>query len=313
MKVQNCVDSGGKFCPCHLALSSDCIRCNMLNNNHCCDCVWQGVCILNEIKHNKREQLNQRASYLCDVLDIKEIESDVYLLKIKIPEEICEDLKKPGAYIMLKSKEKSSDIFNTPISVMDVYDNVLEVVVKVLGIKTKSIVSTKEVIVKAPYFNGIFGLKEINTTANENCVVMLSGLSQVNAIKVVKKLVDLGNKVDVFVNEKGIVIDEVIQKIKNLGVNIFYFDFENELNSLKGHIKENNVSFVYSASSMIVSKILMDTIDSVDKNIKFAIANNNLICCGEGVCGSCAITINGEIFKTCKSQIDSRLFLKAKF
>ncbi len=29
----------------------------------------------------------------------------------------------------------------------------------------------------------------------------------------------------------------------------------------------------------------MNIVDSVDKNIKFAISNNNLICCGEGICG----------------------------
>ena len=313
MRVQNCVDSGGKYCPCHLAYSNDCIRCNMLNSNNYCDCVWQGVCILSDINHNKHEKINQRKEYICDIVSIKQIYDETFLLKIKIPKNITKDLIKPGAYIMLKSKEKNSDIFNTPISVMDINDDILEVVIKVLGVKTKNITTTNKVIVKAPYFNGIFGLKEINTTKNENCVVMLSGLSQVNSVKVVKKLVESNNRVDVFVNYKGIVIKEVIDKIRNFGVNIYYFDFEKDLSTLKGHIKENNVTFVYSASSMIVSKILMDAIDSTNKNIKLSIANNNLICCGEGICGSCSIDINGEVYKTCKSQIDSRVFLKAKF
>lgn len=313
MKVQNCVDSGGKYCPCHLAYSNDCIRCNMLNSNNYCDCVWQGVCILSDINHDKYEKTKERNEYLCKVTSVKKIFDETFLLKIKIPKEITKDLIKPGAYVMLKSKEKNSDIFNTPISVMDINDDILEVVIKVLGVKTKNIVNTDEVVIKAPYFNGIFGLREINTTKNEKCVVMLSGLSQVNSIKVIKKLVESNNKVDVFVNYKGIVINEVIYKIKKFDVNIYYFDFENNLDKLIGHIKENNIKFVYSASSMIVSKILMDNIDEVDKSIKLSIANNNLICCGEGICGSCAIDINGETYKTCKSQIDSRVFLKAKF
>jgi len=29
----------------------------MLNKNKTCDCIWQGVCIYNEIKHNKKRQI----------------------------------------------------------------------------------------------------------------------------------------------------------------------------------------------------------------------------------------------------------------
>lgn len=310
-KIQNCIDSGGKYCPCPLAHSKDCVRCNMLNCKRNCDCVWQGVCILNELNHNNCKNTTEREQHLCDVIYIEEIEDETYHMKIKIPTHIGIDLKKPGAYIMLKSQ--LSDIFNTPISVMDVNEDILEVVVKAIGVKTKSIVKEKKVYVKSPYFNGIFGLKEINEAKNENCVVMLSGLSQVNAIKVIKKLVENNNKVDVFINNGGIVIKDVIEKINELKVNMYYFKFEEELDYLRGHIKENDISFVYSASSMIVSKILMDQIDFVDKRIKYSIANNNLICCGEGICGACGVNIDGEIVKTCKSQVDSRKFLKAKF
>lgn len=285
----------------------------MLNCNKSCDCVWQGVCILNELKHNNCSELKHREEYLCDILKANKIEEDTYHLKIKIPSDIAKYLTRPGAYLMLKSSDKNNDIFNTPISVMDVNDDILEVVIKAIGVKTKNIVNCNKVYVKAPYFNGIFGIKEIKESKRENTLVMMSGLSQVNAIKVIKKLLDNQNKVDVFINNKGIMIDEVIKKIENLGVNIYYFNFEEELDYLNGHIKENNISFVYSASSMIVSKLLMDKIDEVNSKIKFAISNNNLICCGEGVCGACAIDVDGEIIKTCKSQIDSRRFLKAKF
>ena len=66
-------------------------------------------------------------------------------------------------------------------------------------------------------------------------MVVLSGLSQVNAIKVVKKLID-NNRVDVFINSDGILIDEVTNKIKDLGANIYYFDI-NDLEVIRGHIK----------------------------------------------------------------------------
>jgi succinate dehydrogenase/fumarate reductase-like Fe-S protein len=68
---------------------------------------------------------------------------------------------------------------------------------------------------------------------------------------------------------------------------------------------------VYSGASHRFSKEVMDIVDSVDKNIKLAISNNNLICCGEGVCGACTVNINGQRVKTCKSQVDSRDYLNS--
>ena len=54
MKTLSCADLGSKYCPCHLAYSKDCIGCNMLNKNEICDCIWQGVCVYNEVNHNKK-------------------------------------------------------------------------------------------------------------------------------------------------------------------------------------------------------------------------------------------------------------------
>ena len=67
MKTLSCADSGSKYCPCHLAYSKDCIRCNMLNKNETCDCIWQGVCIYNEVNHNKNSKVIERQEYLCDI------------------------------------------------------------------------------------------------------------------------------------------------------------------------------------------------------------------------------------------------------
>ena len=68
---------------------------------------------------------------------------------------------------------------------------------------------------------------------------------------------------------------------------------------------------MYSGASHRFSKEVMDIVDCVDKNIKLAISNNNLIWCGEGVCGACTVNINGKRVKTCKSQVDSRDYLNS--
>lgn len=309
--IQSCADGGSKYCPCHLAYSGDCIRCNMINGNNICNCIWQGVCVYSEVQHNKNSHINIRQEYLCKIDDIKEVEANTFLVKIKIPSSISKDLCNPGAYVLMKSKDKSSDAFNTPISVMDVdtENNILEVVIKSRGIKTKTIINFDEVYIKGPYFNGIFGIKEIKSTSDSNCLIILNGLSQVNSINIVKRLIENNNKVDVFINRNRIILDDVEKKIIKLGANIYSLDIHEDKNFIEDYIKQNNIELVYSGGGNDFNKNIINIINSIDREVKFAVSNNNLICCGEGICGACNININGERVKTCKSQINSRDFL----
>ncbi len=315
MKTLPCADSGSKYCPCHLAYSNDCIRCNMLNKNKTCDCIWQGVCIYNEIKHNKNSKIVERAEYLCDVESTTPVEDNTYLIKIKIPKELSKDLRSPGAYVLIKRKDKDSENFRAPISVMDVDldKNILEVVVKSVGIKTKGIVSFNQVYVKGPYFNGVFGLKDIKSMSKSNCLIVLNGLSQVNSINVIQRLIENGNKVDVFVNHNGVILDSVMKKIDNLGASIYHIDIGGDKEFIGDYIKSNNIKFIYSGGSNRFNKSIMDIVDLVDENIKLSVSNNNLICCGEGICGACSVNLNGMKIKTCKAQVDSREYLKSIF
>ncbi len=313
MKTLICADSGSKHCPCHLAYSNNCIRCNMLNKNKTCDCMWQGVCVYNEINHNKNAPVLERQEYLCDIEDIASIEENTYMIKIKIPKKLSKDLCSPGAYILVKSKDKERDVFNAPISVMDVdlENNILSVVIKPIGVKTKSIINFDKVYIKGPYFNGIFGIKEIKSTSKSNCLVILNGLSQVNSINVIKRLIENGNKVDVFINHKGVILYNVIKKIQDLGASIYHIDIEEDKKFITDYIKTNDIKLVYSGASNHFNKSVMNIVDSVDENIKLSVSNNNLICCGEGICGSCSVDLNGLKVKTCKTQVNSREYLKS--
>ena len=67
----------------------------------------------------------------------------------------------------------------------------------------------------------------------------------------------------------------------------------------------------------------MDIVDYVDENINLVKRcnilfftggdqlRNNLICCGEEICGACSIDLNGVKVKTCKTQVNSREYLKS--
>lgn len=306
-----CVDCGSKYCPCHLAYTGDCIKCSLIRGEKTCDCLWQGICVYNEVKRSNEKLVNDRKEYYCNILEKNEIEENLFLVKIKIPNNLVKDLSNPGAYVLLKSKNRESEIFNTPISVMDVdlEKSILEVVIKLVGIKTKTLLDFDEIIVKGPYFNGIFGIDKICKLRNSNCLVGLSGLSQVNSINVVRKLLDNKNTVEVFINKNSIILKEVTDKLNSLGVNVNIIDVKEDKNFILDYIKRNNVSLVYSGGYNDFNRYMKELVDSINKDILLAISNNNLICCGEGICGACTVNLNGERVKSCKTQIDSRNLL----
>ena len=55
------------------------IRCNMLNKNKTCDCMWQGSVFTTRL-HNKTPVV-QRSEYLCDIESMKVVEDNTYLIK----------------------------------------------------------------------------------------------------------------------------------------------------------------------------------------------------------------------------------------
>ena len=95
-KNKVCVDCGSKYCPCHLAYSGDCIKCSMIRGDKICDCQWQGVCIYNEVMHNKKELIEERQEYLCNIIEKKEIFNGLFKLKIEVPKKIVHDLSSVG-------------------------------------------------------------------------------------------------------------------------------------------------------------------------------------------------------------------------
>lgn len=307
--IRFCADAGRKYCPCHLAYSGDCIKCPMIQGKNKCDCDWQGVCTYNLLNHSRISPIDERKEILCNILSTEQIGDNLYLIKIKVPKDIAKYLYEPGVYVFLKDKDKNSDIFNAPITVMDINEEegILEVIINAIGAKTKPIINNDKVYVKSPYYNGIFGLKEIKSNKEDNCLIVINGLSQANVINVIRRLLRNNNNVEVFVN--GTLLDIIKEKIESMNVKINYFNIEKDKQLLFNYIKEKEISFVYCAASVEFSRQIMNILNSVDKNIKLSISNNNLICCGEGICGACIVDLNGKKVKTCKAQIDSREYL----
>lgn len=312
MKRNTCVDAGSIYCPCHLAETKDCILCTQLKGEGLCDCRWQGVCIYQNYLKNKNDINRQRMEELCEIKKKTEFEKDIYLLEIQIPHELALELINPGSYIFLRGENRSSESFNSPISVMnvDLNSNLLTIVIGSLGPKTKDLLKNDKVYVKGPYKNGIFGLKYFKSMKEKKVVLISKGLSQVTLINVINQLLKNNNVLKIFMDQNGKMIPLVQEKIKSLeNVDIQYVDFEKDIDIIKNEIR-NDVALVYSAGSNYFNREIMNIVDVVDDKIPLSITNNNLICCGEGLCGACIVKMQGENIRTCKTQVEPRVYLK---
>ncbi|WP_099192105.1 hypothetical protein [Tepidibacter mesophilus] len=306
-----CVDAGSEYCPCHLAKSGDCISCSLLSGKDLCECDLKGICIYQNFKKNNEKIIKSREGILCKVLKNQEIKTNIYLLSISIPKWLAYELIHPGSYILLKDRKREDDMFNSPISVMniDLKNHVLEIVIESLGPKTKDLLNSDTVYIKGPYTNGIFGIKYFKQLKSKKVLILTKGLSNVTLINAVNNLLKNNNEVKVFFDNSGKKIEEVESKLKELEVDLKYFDFKNNENRIKEELKKG-VDMVFSAGSNRFNKNIMNIVDSVDDTINLSITNNNLICCGEGVCGACIVNIKDEKIKTCKTQIEPRVYLK---
>lgn len=312
MKSNVCVDAGGMYCPCHLAETKDCILCSHLNGEKLCDCKWQGICVYQNFIKNNEIISKPREEVLCEVKKHEEVEKDIHLLEIEIPKDLASDLIHPGSYVLLRGESRIEEKFNSPISVMnvDLDKNLLIVVVESLGPKTKDLLKSKKVFIKGPYMNGIFGIKNLKTIKEKKALLLSRGLSQVTLINVANQLLKNNNKIKIFIDTNGKSILKVKEILSNKeNVDIHYIEFSEQVQLIKDELK-SEVQLVYSAGSNFFNRKVMNLVDEINDTIPLTITNNNLICCGEGLCGACIIKIKGEKIRTCKTQVEPRIYLK---
>lgn len=313
----DCIDIGSDYCPCYLAETNDCITCSILQGENFCDCNWRGICVYNQYVNNGNMKKNARKHFTCNILDKIEIDENSYILKLDISRTLARQLKEPGAYVFLRG-ENLPQYFDLPMSVMDVneIEGHLYVAYQVYGTKTKRLNTSNETImVRGPYWNGAYGLKNLKVVKNSNTLIIARGIAQAPAVLVIKKLLKHNNKVTLIL-DKGSTNNIFIKDyIKGLDIKII----EEDIKSIKGNllIKDilinNDIKLLYSGGSDIIHHLLINILDEIKVNPLLVATNNNEICCGEGICGSCSTYLqDGKAVKACKTQIDIRELIKRR-
>lgn len=307
-----CVDSKTSYCPCHLVETKSCPVCSILRGEDYCDCHWQGICIYQEFLW-RNKKINKRKSLVFDIVDKKYIRDNLITIKLKVNKPgILLSCNQPGVYTFLKGYNLP-DFYNTPLSVMDVdnKNNTILFTIGVIGPKTKALANAKTITFKGPYFNGLFGLKHINSSFKKRWLIIGKGIGQIPLILLIKKLNKNKNKLNVFLDPGLLKINIVQDKLSQMGVPIQKIDLDSpkDEKTIEDFIIYDSVDYICSVGSDLQHKKIQYLIDKSAKRIPLIISNNQKLCCGEGICGSCKVIHQGKAINMCKTQFDSKKIL----
>lgn len=321
----DCIDCGTEYCPCKLAESGECIICSQLQGECFCDCLnWKGVCIYQELYNNGGKAKEGRKTYNCKVSYVREVENSLIMIKFMAPHKLVLDLVKPGSYVFIRTD--ANYFFDIPISIMDsnIDTNEITIVVEVRGVKTKRLLGTKvgeDIVIRGPYWNGVFGLENLSKLHGENALVLSRGIGMAPMMPVIRYLENNGNDLDLYVDTAPFgenFAEEYICK---------YNVFPRQTNLLgKGtlseegrfiisnSIKDKDIKLIHLAGADILTYSVIEYLDEIGRNdILLSCCNNFKMCCGEGVCGACTARFSGHRVKRfCKMQSDPRSIFEGR-
>jgi len=321
----DCIDCGTEYCPCNLAEAGECIICSQLQGKCFCDCLnWKGVCIYQELYNNGGKAKEGRKTYGCKVIYSERIEEDLIMIKLKAPHKLTIDLVKPGSYIFVRTDENK--YFDVPISIMeaDIENNVITIVVEIRGIKTKRLIDIKvdeDIVIRGPYWNGVFGLDNLAKQKGNNVLVLARGVGIAPMMPVIRKLVNSQNDVELYIdkgsynNSFGTEYFEkykVTPKESSLLTNGKLSDEGKYI--ITKTIKDKNIDLVHVAGADILTFNVIEYLSEIGRDdILMSCCNNFKMCCGEGICGACTARFSGHRVKRfCKFQAEPRNVLEGR-
>ncbi|MBW6409384.1 sulfide/dihydroorotate dehydrogenase-like FAD/NAD-binding protein [Clostridium weizhouense] len=320
----DCIDAGTEYCPCKLAESGDCLLCSQLQGECFCDCLnWKGVCIYQELFNNGNKAKEGRKSYTCAVKEITNFNKEVVMIKFEAPHKLALDLVKPGSYIFVRTNENA--YFDIPISIMEsnIETNIITILIEIRGVKTKNVLNIKEednIVIRGPYWNGVFGIKNILAQKGGKSLVLARGIGVAPMMPVIRKLIAQENDVNVVIDRtpfKDNFASNLLEEysIKSKDYNLL------EAGKLSDYCKviikdalKEGVKFIHIAGADILTYNVIEYLDNLNRqDVLLSCCNNFKMCCGEGVCGACTARFSGHRVKRfCKEQSDPRSIFEGR-
>lgn len=188
----------------------------------------------------------------------------------------------------------------------------IKVVIKIHGIKTKNIQEcTDKIMVKGPYWNGIQGQRFLRNLKEQNVLILGRATAAAPGVLAARKLTINKNNIFVLLDKgrgKENVCTEGYIKYGTAVENLSIIDYKSK--SLTDEFKykvtnmlnEMDIPVVIASGDDEFNSLIINYIHRIYPRIYFASANNNIMCCGEGICGSCEINLSGKYIRSCKQQ-----------
>lgn len=301
-----CIDAGSEYCPCYLAEMNNCITCTRLKGKDYCDCTWRGVCIYQEYHFLNHKKRDMRQNFEATIVERKFLGENAIVFTLKVPQSLARQLKQPGSYIFIRNR-KLEQFFDMPISIMyaDHMEGIIKIAVEIHGVKTQSIKNVEDsLLIRGPYWNGLFGIEELKKTKGASCLVLARGIAQAPAILAVKYMLKNKNEVKLLIDRSttkyNLIQEYCSAEILNDNLD-FYSKEGKEL--LRHFLNIGNYELIFIGGSDYLHQNLLEIIKEEEK-YKIVLTNNKEICCGEGICGACTVyDADGIPIRSCKTQI----------
>lgn len=320
----DCIDAGTEYCPCKLAEHGQCLICSQCQGKMFCDCLnWKGVCIYQELYNNSNKAKDGRKTYKCIVTNVINYSNKLIMIKFKAPHKLVLDLVKPGSYIFIRTDE--INYFDIPISIMnsDMESDIITIAIEIRGIKTNKLLDIKvndNIVIRGPYWNGVFGLKNILDQKNGKALILARGIGLAPMIPVIRKLIAQNNKLKVIIDKNPFEINFASEFLNQYDITIS----ENSLfetGKLSDHAKviikdslKEEINYIHIAGADILTYSVINYLDDINRNdVSLSCCNNFKMCCGEGICGACTSRFSGHRVKRfCKEQADPRSIFEGR-
>ncbi|MBQ5636245.1 MAG: hypothetical protein IIV08_01675 [Selenomonadales bacterium] len=307
---EHCIDVNSEYCPCILAEMNHCIMCSQLQGKGSCTCEWNGTCVLYEKHWNgERTRPQKRIEEVSSFSSVETVGDKTVVISFDVSEALAHMLNKVGSFVFLRRKD-DDQFYHFPVGVMSVDHTSITVAIEAVGTKSKRLLedTSAEIIVRGPYYNGMFGQPWLTTIRGESVLLVAGGIGQAPLLPVARELVQGENRITAILAGGKVGVIFVSEELREMGIDVIEVSsLRQEGMSLLRKKLKKGVDFIASCGSDNQHCGIISVLHEMKLDLPMAATNNAVMCCGEGICGSCHHKMkDGRVVKLCKVQADFR-------
>ncbi|MBR0326149.1 MAG: hypothetical protein IIX11_08495, partial [Selenomonadales bacterium] len=284
--------------------------CSQLQGKGSCTCEWNGTCVLYEKHWNgERTRPQKRIEEVSSFSSVETVGDKTVVISFDVSEALAHMLNKVGSFVFLRRKD-DDQFYHFPVGVMSVDHTSITVAIEAVGTKSKRLLedTSAEIIVRGPYYNGMFGQPWLTTIRGESVLLVAGGIGQAPLLPVARELVQGENRITAILAGGKVGVIFVGEELRKMGIDVIEVSSlrQEGMPLLRKKLKKG-VDFIASCGSDNQHCGIISVLHEMKLDLPMAATNNAVMCCGEGICGSCHHKMkDGRVVKLCKVQADFR-------